>query len=306
MAKKTNPALIGAFVVGAVLLCGVAALIWGSRALFERKYEYICYFGGSVNGLAKGAPVKYRGVEIGVVKDIKIRYQQAREDTRIPVIIEAWGKRMRELGGEQEPSPELVREMIARGLRARLETLSVVTGVLYVSLDLVPGSPATMAELPNGGILEIPTLPTELEEAQKAVVAMLSNLEHADFKGMTASISQAAREAHELMSTPELRETFRQLPTLISAIHELTSTLNTDAAKAGRVVEDAHGAMTSLRGTLDSARGVVSPRAPLAVGLARTLADVDKAALAVQELADFLRRNPKALIAGTKPPGAAQ
>src|SRR5262249_34651110 len=158
--------------------CVAAAVIWGSRALFERKYEYVCYFSGSVNGLSKGAPVKYRGVEIGVVKDIKIRYRQAPDDTRIPVFIEGWGKRLRELGGEHEPTRERVQDLIGRGLRARLETLSVVTGVLYVSLDQVPGSPVSLAELPGGGPLEIPTLPTELEEAQRSVVAVLSNLEH--------------------------------------------------------------------------------------------------------------------------------
>jgi ABC-type transporter Mla subunit MlaD len=306
MAKKTNPALIGAFVFGAVLLFVAAALIWGSRALFEHKYEYICYFPGSVNGLNRGAPVKYRGVEIGVVKDIKIRFRQAPDDTRIPVLIEAWGKRLRELGGEQEPTPERVHELIAKGLRARLETLSIVTGVLYVSLDQVPGSQLSLAELPGGDILEIPTLPTQMEEATKSVDAVLSNLKATDFKGMADSIAHAASGVNDLTATPELRDALKHLPQLISAIHELASTLNTDAEKAGALVDNASGAMTSLRGTLDQARGALSPRAPLSVDLARALSNMDKAAVAMRELADFLRRNPHSLVAGTKPPRGEQ
>src|SRR5262249_49584791 len=161
-----------------------------------------------------------------------------------------------------------------------------------VSLDQVPGSPLSFAELPEGGIPEIPTLPTELEEATKSVNDVLANLKAADFKGMTESISRAAAGVNEPTSTPELRATLNQPPHPTAAIHELASTLNTDAKKAGVMVDDAHGAVASLRGTLESARGVISPHAPLSVDLARTLSDVDKAAVSVHQLADFLRRNP--------------
>src|SRR5262245_2294246 len=184
MAKKFSPPVIGVFVVGAMVLTIAAVLIWGSRSLFEHKFEYVCYFAGSINVLAKGAPVKYRGVDFGVVKDIKIRYRQAPDDRRIPVFLEAWGNRLRELGSEKEPSPDTVRELVAQGLRARLETQSIVTGVLYVSLDFVPDSPIRLAQLPGGGVPEVPTLPTQLEEATKSVSAILANLRSADFKGM--------------------------------------------------------------------------------------------------------------------------
>jgi paraquat-inducible protein B len=306
MAKKTNPVVTGAFVAGAVLLAIAAVVIWGSRSMFERKYEYVCYFGGSVNGLAKGAPVKYRGVDVGVVKDIKIRYRQPPDDHRIPVFIEAWGRRLRELGGEQEPTPERIRDLVAHGLRARLETQSLVTGVLYISLDFAPDAPITQAEFPNGGIPEIPTLPTELEEATRSVADVLMHLKRTDFEGMSASISKAALGVTELTRDRDLRIALTELPKLLGSAHELTSTLNRDAERMTTIIDDAHAAMTSLRSTLDSARGVIAPRAPLSVDVARTLANVGKAAVAIHELADFLRRNPHALVAGAKPRGQAQ
>jgi paraquat-inducible protein B len=306
MAKKTNPAVVGAFVIGAVVLTIAAFLIWGSRSVFEHKYEYVCYFPGSVNGLSKGAPVKFRGVELGVVREIRIRYHQAPDDTRVPVLIEAWGKRLRELGGEREPTPAVVQELIARGLRARLETQSIVTGVLYVSLDLVPGSPATLAELPGGAFPEIPTLPTKLEEATKSLSDVVANLKAADFKGMSESISKAALGVSQLSTMPELREALRDLPRVVSSAHRLTLTLNADAEKSGEVVDDVHAAMEDLRGAVKGARGMIAPHSPLSVDVSLTLSDVDKAALAVRELADFLRRNPHALVAGTKPPAEAQ
>src|SRR5260370_14617735 len=97
MAKRPSPTLVGAFILGGALLMVAAVAIWGSGRLFARRYRYVCYFPGSVNGLKVGAAVKYRGVAIGQVTAMRIRFQQPRDDNRIPVFIEANGERLREL-----------------------------------------------------------------------------------------------------------------------------------------------------------------------------------------------------------------
>jgi len=302
MAEQTHPIRIGAFVVGAIALVLCAVLIWGSKSLFERKYPYVCYFSGSVIGLSKGAAVKYRGVDVGVVKDIKVRFRQAPDDTRIPVFIELWGKRLQELGAA-EPAPARVTELAARGVRARLAVTSLVTGVAYVSLDEVPDSPPPVySELPGrGAIPEIPTVPTELEEFSKAVSAVLANLSATDFKGTADAVSDTMKGVNDVVASNDLRAAVAHLPRLMAALNRLAGTLNTDADKAGDVVEEARGALAALKDTLASAQGVVSPQAPLSVDLSVALSDVDKAAIAVRELADFLRRNPHSIVAGTKP-----
>ncbi len=177
-------------------------------------------------------------------------------------------------------------------MRARLDTQSIVTGVLYVSLDRFPGSPIELSELPNHeGIPEIPTLPTDLEKASKSLNALLDNLKQLDLKGTADAIARAASGIGELSESPELRSAIDRLPSLLLAVKELAVGINGDASKT----------FAAARGTLNEASGVLAPQGPLAVDLSRTLNSVDKAATAVRDLADFLRRNPHALIAGTKP-----
>ena len=79
MNKKISPAVIGAFVLGAVALIIIAILVFGSGRLFRQTREFVLYFDNSVNGLRIGAPVKFKGVEIGSVKDIRLQLEKDKE-----------------------------------------------------------------------------------------------------------------------------------------------------------------------------------------------------------------------------------
>ena len=87
MKKKISPALIGAFVLGALGLFVAAVLILGSGRLFVQSRDFVLYFDGSVNGLRVGAPVKFKGVEIGSVRDILLSLTKDMSVQRIPVVV---------------------------------------------------------------------------------------------------------------------------------------------------------------------------------------------------------------------------
>jgi paraquat-inducible protein B len=74
MGRRSNPTLIGAFIVGAVALIVIGLLVFGRGQLFTEKRTYVLYFDGSVKGLNVGAPVDFQGVKIGSVTDIKVQY----------------------------------------------------------------------------------------------------------------------------------------------------------------------------------------------------------------------------------------
>jgi len=306
MGRKANPAVIGAFVIGAVALTVLAVTIWGSGKLFQQKFVAICYFPGSVNGLSRGAPVKFRGVQIGEVGDIRLLYEQARGAPRIPVFLNIDGERMRELGATREPSPERLKELIDQGLRARLQTLSIVTGVLYVDFDLLPGSPMELMQEASATYPEIPTLPTPLEEATKTVSDVLAQIKQVDFKGIGMAVREAVDGVSRLAGNPRLAASIDGLPDAIAAARRLLVDLDTQTAPvAGGVREvstDARQTLASLRATLESIQALLGPDAPLSVEVARTATDIGRAARALTDLADFLGRDPSAVVFGRRQP----
>ncbi len=306
MGRKASPAVIGAFVVGALVLAGVAITIWGSGKLFQQQYVAVAYFPGSVNGLSPGAPVKFRGVQIGQVGEIRLLYEQARGAPRIPVFLKIDGERMRELGAQRAPSPELLHDLIAQGLRARLQTLSIVTGVLFVDFDILPGSPMEMMQEADASYPEIPTLPTTFEEATKTVSDVLAQIKEVDFKGIAMAVREAVDGLTRLAGNPRLAAAIDGLPGAIDSARRLLADLDAKTAPLADGVRDistdTRQTLASLRATLEAIEALVAPDAPLAVEFTQAAADLGRASRALGDLADFLERDPSAVVFGRHQP----
>src|SRR5579863_2312182 len=169
MGKRINPATVGAFVLGAIGLILAAVVVFGSGSLFRKTHDFVIFFAGDINGLRVGAPVKFKGVEIGQVAKIRLRLEQEvnqqsgqlRADVRIPVIIELDEEKIVSHGSTLDLSdPHTIPNLIREGLRAQLGSDSFVTGLLYVALDIQnPSTPFQMVAPPGSPLQEIPSVP---------------------------------------------------------------------------------------------------------------------------------------------------
>jgi paraquat-inducible protein B len=193
MGRRANPATIGAFVVGAIMLAVAGVLVFGSGRLFKHTSKYVCFFSGSVDGLNIGAPVRIKGVEIGSVVDIRLRLpEQAPQMTsaqalRVPVTIEIDNERVVAVGGQARPD---IKQLIDRGLRAQLNAQSLVTGLLFVQLGFYPDTPATFVLPPNSKTREIPTIPTTIEQMQTAAETVFRKLQEVHVETLVKSVTE--------------------------------------------------------------------------------------------------------------------
>jgi paraquat-inducible protein B len=258
MSKRANPKLIGAFVVGAVVLVVVGVLVLGSlKALFERPVRVVMFFDSDVNGLSVGAPLAFRGVKLGQVSNFQIKVGSGGK-------IAVYGELPRRLLNEDTAS--VVREAIKRGLRAQLATQSLLTGQLYISLNLMPDTPAsrpqapasvfmTPAELkrrellaPDPDAIEIPTVPTTLQEWAKRGEELLNKISALPLDDMIKDAAGAMVGVKNLAESPDLRQTIHKANGLMSELQ--------GAAK------DARPMIASFTATSDTARGAVTDITP--------------------------------------------
>jgi paraquat-inducible protein B len=312
MNQRVSPTLIGAFVVGAVLLAVMAVVLIGSGRYFHRTYTFVLYFPGSVNGLRVGAPVKFRGVEIGAVQDIRLQLKRDQSVFRIPVIIAIDPEKITSLGGSETilNSPAEYRSAIEAGLRGQLQTESFVTGVLFVALEYFPGSAATLVQQSGRKFRyrEIPTEPSSTEKARMAVTEVLTKLAASDLEGLVDSARQTISDLHQLVGSPDLKLTIRSLGDvagrlggaagsvshlaagLDSNVSGLTQDLRRTSVKAGAMMDQAGQVLQHTDAAFNDA--------PVAYELTRTLQEVSAAARSVRLLTGYMERNPSAMIFG--------
>jgi paraquat-inducible protein B len=322
MSKNLSPTVIGAFVVGAVALLIVAVIALGSGQLFRKTQEFILYFDGSVNGLRIGGPVKIKGVEIGSVKDIKLETELGSQIHKIPVIIEIDLKKVirRGVAREEAMDPNTIGEFVKQGLRGQLQTESLVTGVLYVGLDWFPETPLRIVQPPGRHFQyeEIPTIPTELEQAQEALVRVVKKIEEIDLNKLIDSLTKTSDGVGQLVSVnsptvksilqsvdqamPQLRGAILDFRTLTAIANNNVTTVSADLHQtltaAHSAIEQIAATMKEAETTIISVRATIDPNSPTFYELTKSLREVSGAASSVRLLADSLDRNPQAPILG--------
>ena len=137
---------------------------------YSESIAYLVRFDQSVRGLAVGAPVEFRGITVGQVKDVSLEFDTKRDQFQIPVMIEIQPERFTTIL-DKESRTEALDRLVQSGMRAQLKSGNLLTGQLIVALDIFKDAkPAQIAW--DGPIPEFPTIPTPLEE----ITANLSKL----------------------------------------------------------------------------------------------------------------------------------
>jgi len=320
MGKRINPATVGAFVLGALGLILAAIVTFGSGNLFRKTHEFVIYFGGAgINGLRVGALVKFKGVEIGEVKRIRLRLDQEvnrdnnrlTAEVRIPVIIELDQEKIVSHGGTSIDlsDPHTIPNLIREGLRAQLGSDSFVTGLLYVALDIMPKTPIQMVAPPGSPLQEIPAIPTTLEQAQAVAIRIFEKLDKVDFDAMFTQMTGMLDSIRQITTSPALKkvvanseETREQLDHTLAGAQQTLSTVNRQVPPLSDSLQktslSADAAAKQARLTLGTVQTTIEPNSPVNYQVLQTLQDVSAAAHSIKELADYLQRNPSAIIRG--------
>jgi paraquat-inducible protein B len=319
MPSRFSSTAIGIFVMSGLALAVAALAVLGSGSLFKQSHKFICFFNGSLNGLKVGAAVKVRGVEIGSVSEIRLRPNPsegrlkpiAEAINALPVIIDIDESQLKSRGATGASlKHEELNNLIRRGLRAQLNTESFLTGLLYIDLDLYPGTPVNlMLEPGSGSYPEIPTVPTDLQQVQETAMKALAKLNEVDFVKLTQSITDAGTAAANLLGSPDIKATLGSLQTAtrnlnitISTIRGMVENVNNRTgptlASLKKAADQASLTLGQVSLTAQTLQASLAPDAPLTYRLEAALENFSEASSAIRELTDYLQRNPSAIVRG--------
>ena len=230
---------------------------------------------------------------------------------RIPVIIELDEEKIISHGGTSIDldDPHTIPNLIREGMRAQLGSDSFVTGLMYVALDIEPNTPIQMVAPPGSPLQEIPAIPNTLEQAQAVAVRIFERLDKVDFNEVFTQMTGMLESIRELTNSPSLKkaidnseQTREQLDNALAGAQRTLATVNGQLPPLSSSIQktstsaDATAKQATI--TLGTVNTTIEPNSPLNYQALQTLQDVSAAAHSVKELADYLQRNPSAVVRG--------
>ena len=291
MSRKANPTLIGAFVLGALALAIVATLLLAGGSWFGERRQHVLYFEGAAQGLQVGAPVVFLGVKVGTVKQIQLGLDAQSRRFVVPVMIEVQPQVVRTRGGENVDLRDraTIRQLVERGLRARLRLQSLLTGQLYVDLDFHPEKPAVFAAL-DPELSEIPTIRTAVQE----LTTKLEGFPMDKFLNDVAAISGAVNKLMSAQATQDLPQrldvTLRHLQSLAARFDAQGGPILNDVrgnlAEMNKALLAAQAALAKLDTAADRVADLAKPDSRMVSGMTQASEELAKAAAAVRSLSE--------------------
>lgn len=332
MKTKVSPTIVGAFVIGAMVLAVVALFSFGGINFFQKPQRFVVYFDESVHGLDLGSPVKLRGVRVGRVVGLNIRYDERRNASVVAVVCEFSKDVMADNRGmivDVADRSEL-EKLVASGLRAHLGVLGLATGLLFVELDFhSPKDYPADPRLVDPRYAVVPAVPSAISEFQASATEILANLKKIDFagiskgittllatipkqlegvdlKGVTEQWKRTGAQFEALATGPEVKQTFANLNAAVADLRATIAKLDAQIDPAGKEVQatlaEARRTVQAFGDAATAARTFIASQSGLGEELGETLSHLNDAADSVRRLADFLERNPNALLTGRKRP----
>ncbi|MBL1265280.1 MlaD family protein [Methylomicrobium sp. RS1] len=338
MSKPINPMAIGGFTVGALALLIVGVLMFGGGQFFNAdKSRFVVYFDTSLNGLDAGAPVKMQGVKIGEVTEISIELDPKTIKTYKPVVVEIDRNSLTGVGGVKFPramtrAQQVINRdnLVKAGFRARLETQSLLTGLLYVDIDVYRDKPPVFVGLDYKGLVEFPSIPKTTDELRNTAEEVAKKLRSLPLDQIVMDFAESVKELKNLLASEDVKKSRQALTKTLEGMEKTVTTLNKNLEPllkdtnqaiqntnlfmqdSRAMVRDVHqdirpilattdktllAATAALNRTQESMANVSEAIGPDSA-LNETLESLKEASRSIKELTDYLERHPESLISG--------
>ncbi|HEX6099914.1 MAG TPA: MlaD family protein [Thermoanaerobaculia bacterium] len=294
---------------------------------------YLTYFQGPIGGLAPGTPVKMKGVQIGRVRDVRLRYVPQTASLETPVVLEIDPRELEFPVNDGTTRQELralmndaLSKLVNKGMRATLATSLVLPGASAVNLENVarPGT-GRLVVTNDPPIIPAASGGSGLEGAMSAITDVAATIRSLPLQEIAGNMRNASARLDSLLNDPVLDQSLRRLDTSLAEVERIAKTAGQNA---GPIVESIRNAadsaetsakriegatqnidpiVQSLRNAAASAEGAAK-RAEQLMGtsqkqnydIAELIRELTRAAEAVRALANYLTENPDAVIKGRR------
>jgi paraquat-inducible protein B len=270
---------------------------------FGRQIRLLSYFPGSVAGLEPGAHVTLHGLRIGEVTDVDLVFDPKLDRVVVPVHYRVEAGRIANIASAEQTNPEkLAEEMIRRGMRATLQSTSIITGTKEIALERIADAPPATLEK-KGDVYVIPTSEVGgFDAITRSAAELLTKLNRIEYDKIGKSIENAAAGLDTTINGAQIKNTLAALEKAMIDVQDIAKKLDTDATPALKrlpaIAQQLQESLTKANRLFGSINTGYGDDSRFRRDLDRLLPQLTDAARSIRALSDLLSRHPEALIKG--------
>ncbi len=242
----------------------------GSPMSIELKFTQ------SVRGLKVGAPIEFRGLELGKVVDIDLEFDAEKKVFYALVKGELFPLRfgaayqnvIKHDPAAKDPGLDLLRFMVERGLRAQMRAANLLTGQQYVALEFYPDAEPVSVDSKSTP-MELPTIAGDFDRLQQQISSIVAKIDTIPFEGIS-----------------------NDLRTSLKSVTKLVQSLD------GKVAPEASKMLKAARSSLSRVDKLLAPDSSMNDNIDNSLREITAAAKSLRALADYLQTHPTAILRG--------
>lgn len=230
MARKTSKFVVGLFVIAGSLITAVAIIWIGATQFFQVGKLFVTYFDESVQGLQRDSEVKYRGVTVGRVDDVRIA-----PDNRLIAIVMSISLR-------GEPSKNLVAQLQLTG----------ITGLMFINLDI--REPGDLELAPKFDFASeypvIPSKPSDIKRLLASAETIVNKIKELDLKAISDQVKATVGAIEKFVDSKELKGIMANVEVATANLKNLSGQIDKLVAE-GQVQKAIAEARAALEGAKD-------------------------------------------------------
>jgi paraquat-inducible protein B len=267
--------------------------LYESQAIAEAsaggQMTYLVYFPGPVKGLTAGTAVQMKGVTVGSVRDVRLRYVSQTASLETPVTIGIDPSKL-QLPVDRAVMDAAIAKLVNKGMRATLASSLVLPGASGVSLEMVgaPGSAHLVMSDP-------PIIPAA--SSTGGVEGLLARINNLPIEEIAGHLRNTAARIDAMVSDPALRQSVQRVNRSLADIEKVAAVTRENI---GPIIQSLRDAATAAQSAAGRAEQVMGSASRQNYDLGSLIKELTRAADAVRALAEYLTENPDALLKGRK------
>ena len=279
-------------------------------ASYTRQIPLVAYFSGSVQGLGPGSEVTIHGIVVGHVTDVRLSYDPAKKAVVVPVHFEVQPERIVGVGKQVYKSQaEAVDLLVNQGLRATLQSASLITGQQMVVLDFMPDAPPATVTMEGANFVIPTTTSGGFAGLQASAAALLEKVNSIPFDQIGKNLDGILEAANTMANGAQMRQTLTDLAATVAQVKNVTTHLDSGLSPTLRQLPELTAGLqktvASTNRLVESLNTGYGGNTQFNRDVGRVLVQLNEALSSIRALTDLLARDPEALIKG-RPTGAVQ